>query len=232
MSNRHLAEVLGDLAIEMQAQRDRDALLQNIAEAAVHIVPGTSWAGVSRVEGRRVAPAVPTDEVAAELDRLQTELGEGPSVSALREHQTVFIKDLTEETRWPKFVPAAIRLGVHCVLAYRLFTKGGSYGALSLYGATPGVLDDDSLAVGEILAQHAAVAMAGAAAEANFHTAVSSRDVIGQAKGILMQRDRLTGLQAFAVLTRASQATNVKLANVARWLVTEHESNLEGTSTD
>lgn len=226
MSNRHLAGVLGDLAIEMQAQHDADTLLHNIVAAAVHIVPGAAWAGLSRVEDHRVEPALPTDGIAAQLDRLQTELADGPALSTLRERQTVFVKDLAEETRWPKFVPVATRLGVHCLLSFRLFTAGESYGVLNLYGATAGTLDDDSIAIGEILAQHAAVAMAGAAAEEQFRTALASRDVIGQAKGILMQRDRLTGLQAFAALTRASQETNVRLVNVAQWLVDEHESNL------
>ena len=55
-------------------------------------------------------------------------------------------------------------------------------------------------------------------------SALASRDIIGQAKGILTHRDNLTGLQAFAALTRASQETNVKLVTVARWLVNEHES--------
>jgi hypothetical protein len=173
---------------------------------------------------------VTTDAVAEQLDRLQSESGDGPALSALRERETIFIKDLAEEARWPQFVETALGHGVRCLLSFRLFTTGESYGVLTLYGASAGALDDDSQAVGEILAQHAAVAMAGAAAEGQFHTALASRDVIGQAKGILMQRDGLTGLQAFAALTRASQETNMKLVNVARWLVTEHESKLDGQS--
>ena len=80
--------------------------------------------------------------------------------------------------------------------------------------------------IGLILAQHAAVAMAGAAAEHQFRTGLASRDIIGQAKGLLMQRNNLTGVQAFAMLTRASQDVNMKLADVARWLVEEHERGL------
>ena len=68
--------------------------------------------------------------------------------------------------------------------------------------------------------------MAGAAAQEQFDVAVASRDIIGQAKGILMHRDNLTGLQAFALLTRASQKTNVKLIEVARVLVADHERGL------
>jgi GAF domain-containing protein len=189
-------------------------------------VPGTSWAGISRVHGRNVTAEVPSDPIAAALDQLQTQLGEGPALSALSDRQPVFIKDLTEETRWPNFVATATRLGVHCLLSFRLFVIGESLGALNLYGAAPEALTQDSIATGEILAQHAAVAMAGASAEEQLHSAVASRDIIGQAKGILMNRDNLTGLQAFATLTRASQETNIRLVDVAEWLVNEHESKL------
>ncbi len=146
---------------------------------------------------------MPSDPIAAELDRLQTELNKGPALSVLRERHTVFIKDLREETRWPNFVAAATRRGVHCMLSFRLFVIGESLGALNLYGGAPEALTQDSVAIGEILAQHAAVAMAGAAGEAHMQSALASRDIIGQAKGILMHRDNLTGLQAFAALTRA-----------------------------
>jgi hypothetical protein len=170
---------------------------------------------------------MPSDAIAAELDQLQTELNEGPALSALRERRTVFIKNMSEETRWPNFVAAATPLGVHCMLSFRLFVIGGSLGALNLYGAAPEALTQDSIAIGEIFAQHAAVAMAGAAAEEQMHSAVATHDIIGQAKGILMHRDNLTGLQAFAALTRASQETNIRLVNVARWLVNHHESKLQ-----
>ncbi len=66
-----------------------------------------------------------------------------------------------------------------------------------------------------MFAAHAAVAVAGAEHEQNLRTAVNSRDVIGQAKGFLMERHRLTADQAFAVLARVSQELNRKLADVA-----------------
>ena len=112
------------------------------------------------------------------------------------------------------------------MLSFRLCVVGESLGVLNLYGGTPEALTQDSVAIGEIFAQHAAVAMADAADEEHLQSALATRDIIGQARGILMHRDNLTGLQAFAALTRASQETNVKLVNVARWLVNEHESKL------
>jgi hypothetical protein len=226
-NNRQLAEVLGNLAVQMQSLHETGAVLRTIVAASIDVVAGTSWAGISRVSGRNVTAEVPSDPIAAELDQLQTELDEGPALSVLRERHTVFIKDLREETRWPNFVAAATLRGVYCMLSFRLFVAGESLGVLNLYGGAPEALTQDSVAIGEILAQHAAIAMAGATDEEHLQSALATRDIIGQAKGMLMHRDNLTGLQAFAALTRASQETNVKLVNVARWLVNEHESKLQ-----
>ena len=225
-SPSELAQVLGALAIEMQAQTDAAATLHSIVEAAVSIVPGARWAGISLIEGRHVRSEVPTDPKVAELDQLQTDLAEGPGLSSLREQHTVYIEDTAADTRWPTFVRRAAELGVLSVLSFQLFVRSENLGALNLFADAPGAFNDESLLVGGVLAQHAAVALVGAAAESHFDAALAARDVIGQAKGILMHRDSLTGLQAFAVLTRAAQRTGVKLLDLARWLVEYHESHL------
>jgi transcriptional regulator with GAF, ATPase, and Fis domain len=224
-----LAHTLGDLAVQMQAQKDTAATLRAIVEAAPHIVPGARWAGISLIQGRQVVAKVPTDPIVAKLEELQSELGDGPSITALRQHHTVHIDDMSSETRWPQFTRQATDLGVRSLLSFQLFVESRNLGALNLYGEQAGCFSEDSGDVGAIVAQHAAVAMFGAAAENQFQAALPSRDVIGQAKGIIMHRDNLTGLQAFAVLTHTSKNTNIKLIDVARWLVSEHESGVTGS---
>ncbi|ORB64824.1 response regulator receiver protein [Mycolicibacterium tusciae] len=225
-SSHVLAQTLGDLAVEMQAKADSQDTLQTIVNAAADIVPGARWAGISLLDGERVVVKVPTDPIVAKLEDLQVELGDGPCLTALRDQQTVRIEDTKSDTRWPQFADQAVELGVRSVLSFQLFVRRGKLGALNMYGTEAGVFGDDSVETGMILAQHAAVAMAGSAAAVQFQTGLASRDIIGQAKGLLMQRDNLTGVQAFAMLTRASQETNMKLADVARWLVSEHEEGL------
>jgi GAF domain-containing protein len=175
--------------------------------------------------GAGVVAEVPTDPVVAKLDELQSELYDGPCLTALREHHTVHIDDMSAEIRWPQFTRQATELGVHSLLSFQLFVRSENLGALHLYGGEAGVFTDDSVEVGTILAQHAAVAMVGATAETIFQprwpVATS-----WQAKGILMHRDHLTGLQAFTMLIRASKDTNIKLVDVARWLVEEHEDRI------
>jgi GAF domain-containing protein len=220
--------MLGDLAVEMQSLTESRAVLTAIVSAAVHIVPGASWAGICLASRRKAAPEVAVDDVATRLDRLQTDMGEGPALSAMRDRRTVLVDDLEAETDWPSFSSTAVTLGVRSVLSYRLFVTGENLGALNLYGAAPHAFSPEAVAVGEVLAQHAAVALADASLEEQLQSAVSSRDVIGQAKGILMQRDGLTGLQAFATLTRASQETNIRLVDVARMFVADHEAVIGG----
>ena len=226
-----LAEVFGDLAVEMQAQKGSSDTLQSIVEAAPKVVPGARWAGISLVQGTKIVSEVPTSRSVAELDQLQSDLNQGPCLTALREYHTVHIDDMRTETRWPDFGREAQQRGMRSMLSFQLFVRSENLGALNLYSDEPGAFSEDSFLIGEILAQHAAVAMIGAAAETQFENALATRDVIGQAKGMLMQRDNLTGLQAFSLLTRASQQTNIKLVDVARWLVNEHESKLEDHST-
>jgi GAF domain-containing protein len=226
-----LAEVFGDLAVEMQAQKGSTDTLQSIVEAAPKVVPGARWAGISLVQGTKIVSEVPTSRSVAELDQLQSDLNQGPCLTALREYHTVHIDDMRTETRWPDFGREALQRGTRSMLSFQLFVRSENLGALNLYSDEPGAFSEDSFLIGEILAQHAAVAMIGAAAETQFENALATRDVIGQAKGMLMQRDNLTGLQAFSLLTRASQQSNIKLVDVARWLVNEHESKLEDHST-
>lgn len=215
---RDLAQILGDLAVEMQDQHGTESTLKSIVKGAVTIVPGARWAGVSLIEGRRIEPRVPSDPIVAKLDNLQSELNEGPCLTALREHRTVLIDDMADEARWPRFCEAAIDLGARTLLSFQLNVVHHDLGALNLYGAEPGLFAADSIAIGEIVAQHASVALIGAAAETQFDAALHSRDVIGQAKGIIMERFKVDSNAAFSLLIKLSQESNIKIVDIARRL--------------
>ncbi|MCP9272967.1 GAF and ANTAR domain-containing protein [Mycolicibacterium arenosum] len=116
--------------------------------------------------------------------------------------------------------------GIRSMLSFQLFVTHTTFGALNLYGSETGAFTDDSRRMGEILAQHASVALAASAADDQFRRALSSRDVIGQAKGLLMARNSVSGQQAFAMLLRVSQNTNHKLHDIAGKLVLMHEDDV------
>jgi GAF domain-containing protein len=160
----------------------------------------------------------PIDPLVSKLDELESEQGEGPCLSALREHHTVVIDDMITESRWPRFCALAADLGVRSLMSFELFVTDQNLGALNLYSDQIGAFTDDSRFIGELLAQHASVALIGSAAETQFNDALSSRDAIGQAKGIIMERFNLDEFAAFDLLRRLSQQSNEKLVDLARKL--------------
>jgi transcriptional regulator with GAF, ATPase, and Fis domain len=219
-----LADTLSSLARTLQNEDSVEATLQAIAEAAVDTVPGADHASLSVVERRRVVHTrAATDDVAAKVDRAQYETGEGPCLDSVYEQQTVRLPDMIREQRWPKFTRRAAELGVYSMLSFQLFVHAENLGALNLFAGRTDAFNDDSEHIGLLFASHAAVAMSGAQRLEDLGKAVAGRDVIGQAKGILMERYKINADQAFMVLARASQQSNIKLVELARKLTATGE---------
>jgi GAF domain-containing protein len=217
---QRLGDVMSRVARELQEEHgDVDATLQAIAIRAVEVVPNAEECGISYVIGRsKVEPRASTSDLPREVDSLHESLGQGPCLDAVWEQETVRVDDVGADDRWPEFARAAADQGVGSMLAFQLFVEGDRLGALNLYARTPGAFDDECQEIGQMFAAHAAVALAGAEHEEHLRAGMSNRDVIGQAKGILMERHRLTADQAFGVLTRVSQELNRKLVDIAREL--------------
>ncbi len=214
-----LAVKLSDLARTLQDEDDLKATLQAIVDAATGTVPGAQYAGLSVVQARRkVTTRAGTHDLVFQVDRAQYETGEGPCLDAVYEQRTVRLDDMGTEDRWPEFTRRTIELGVRSMLSFQLFVQHDNLGALNLYSAHANGFDEESQHVGLLFAAHAAVAMSGAQQQEHMRKAISARDVIGQAKGILMERYKLTADQAFTVLAQASQQSNIKLVEVARSL--------------
>ncbi|WP_091213515.1 GAF and ANTAR domain-containing protein [Geodermatophilus siccatus] len=212
-----LGEVMGRVARSLQEQHgDVEATLRTLTDTAVGIVPGAEECTVTYVTGRRrVEPRAATGDLPRQVDEAQNRMQEGPCLDAVWEAETVRVDDMRTETRWPRFAAEAVELGALSSLSIQLFVEGDDLGALNLYARQPHAFGEESEDVGLVLAAHAAVAVAGAQNEEHLRRAVSSRDLIGQAKGILMERYKLTGDQAFEVLARVSQQTNRRLVDVA-----------------
>src|SRR5690348_16099581 len=113
---------------------------------------------------------------------------------------------------------AAVKYGVLSALSFQLFVESHSMGALDVYADRPGAFDAEAENTGLLLACHAAIALAGGRKVDNLHLALQSRDTIGQAKGILMERYKIDAVQAFDLLIAASQATHRRLNSIAEQL--------------
>jgi GAF domain-containing protein len=219
-----LAERLSALARSLEMQPDLPSTLDRVVRAAVGTVPGAMEASISEIQrGRDVKTLAATGELPRAADHAQYEFGEGPCLDSLYEQQTVRLSDLGVEKRWPRFVLRARELGIGSMLAVQLFVDGENLGALNLFSQQPRAFDDESEHVALLFASHAAVAMSGERARGHLQAAVTTREMIGQAQGILMERFKITGEVAFHMLMLASQDSNRKLRDIADELVATGE---------
>jgi transcriptional regulator with GAF, ATPase, and Fis domain len=215
-----LALQLGELARALQAEEDTDQTLARVVQGAIELVPGAEEGSISVVRARRhVDSQAASSELPEAVDALQAETGEGPCLDAVYEQRTVRVPDMAADQRWPRFTARAAEAGAAAMLSFQLYVDGDNLGALNLYSRTAGAFDDESEHVGLLFATHAAVAFAGVRTTDELRASMATRDLIGMAKGILMERHKVTGDRAFALLARVSQDTNRKLRDVADDLV-------------
>ncbi|SNS14278.1 GAF domain-containing protein [Geodermatophilus saharensis] len=216
-------ERLAAIARELVNEPDMQHTLQRVVEAAAQHLDGEVWASVSLVRERReVETPATSDDRAARADLLQYELEQGPCLDAIWEQETFQIDDMTADERYPRWTRAVSEgTGIRSSLSLQLFTDADerSLGALNLYSPRPGAFDPETRAEALAFAAQAAVALRSAQIEEHLRSGMVTRNLIGMAQGILIERLKLTPDQAFAVLSRLSMETNTKLREVARRLV-------------
>ncbi|WP_245588739.1 GAF and ANTAR domain-containing protein [Actinoalloteichus caeruleus] len=144
-------------------------------------------------------------------------MDEGPCLDAAKHREQVYrIADMTsEQQRWPRYAPWAQELGVGSMMGFLLYTDDDELGSLDLYSPRPNMFTERSELVGWILASHAAVAFSSARLGAQLHAAIGTRQHIGEALGIVMERYKMTEDQAFALIRTQSQHRNVKIRDLA-----------------
>jgi hypothetical protein len=214
-----------------------DLTLQAVADLAVATIEGCDFAGLFLRKAGQVTTPVHTDPVVDELDALQLRVNEGPCLDCMAQGTAFYAEDLAGDPRWPQFGPQAAAAGLRSLLALPLSTDG-TVGALNLYARYPLAFGAVDRARGLVLAGLAGLAVRVAEAHdeevrraENLRQALVTRELIGQAQGILMERERVTAEQAFDILRRASQHLNTKLREVAQQLVETGERPQTGQQT-
>ena len=210
-----VARDLSQLARELEAERDTTTVMQRIVDATVVEIGAATGAAITLLQKGRITSPAHSDDRARAVGLAQQETGEGPCVDTSRDERTLRSDDLRHDARWPKWGAAAVEGGVLTVMSFQLFVEGDSMGALDVYGDRPGAFDDDAENLGLLLASHAAVALAGSRRSDRLRAALDTRDVIGQAKGILMERHKIGAVEAFDLLVVASKRTGRRLHDVA-----------------
>ena len=194
------------------------ATLDAIARAAVETIGPARYAGVNLYERGKFEPQAVAGEPPLALDVVQQQTGTGPCIDSSRDQISVRVDDMATEHRWPRYAELALSLGVASMLCVPLSVNDQKLGSVSLYSTDRSAFSLADEYVARLFATQAALALAEAHRVGQLRQALASRDVIGQAKGILMERHRITADQAFTMLSEHSQRLNRKLADVARTL--------------
>jgi GAF domain-containing protein len=220
---RQVLDQLGRLSLREQSV---DTLLQRVVDLSKSVMPGEPEASILVMVRDRPTTVVSTGDLAVRLDETQYADGHGPCMHAATSGELTEITDTRTDTRWPDYARRAAAEGNLSSLSVPLGIDDDMVGALNIYARRSDAFDGPSRSAATEFGPYAAVALGnihayGSARElaGNLQIALESRAVIDQAKGILMERHKLTADQAFEVLAQASMRSNTKLRDVADQLV-------------
>jgi GAF domain-containing protein len=218
--NHELAHRMAELARTAASPRSVEEVLSEVTKMTRELIPGVDTAGVLLVgRNRKYESLAGLTELPHKLDDLQMALDEGPCLQAAVDDMIVRTDDFRTEQRWPKYGPAVVELGVLSGLSVKLYTAERTAGALNLFAFKPNAFDGEDETVATILAAHAAAAILASRQGEQLQSALSTRDRIGQAKGIIMERYGIDDVGAFEMLRRLSQDSNVRLADIAQQVI-------------
>ncbi|MFN6550209.1 GAF and ANTAR domain-containing protein [Mycolicibacterium septicum] len=220
LSRHDLAVRMADLARAVATPRTVAEILTDVTKAATELIPGVDTAGILLVgDGGKWDSIAGTSDLPYRLDELQMTYQEGPCMEAALGDTVVRTDDFREELRWPSYSKVAAEIGVLSGLSFKLYTADRTAGALNLFGFQPREWDTESETIGTVLAAHAAAALLANRHSEQLTSALTTRDRIGQAKGIIMERYQVDDVRAFEMLRRLSQDSNTKLVDIAQQVI-------------
>ena len=221
MSTHEFTSRLGEMARELRVDHDPTDTLQHIVDASVRLFTACTGAGITLVgKDGGVRTSAASSDLHFELDRVERELGQGPCLDAIWDHQLVLVPDLVRDARWPEWRPRAVQdFGIRSMVCVQLYTTERKLGSLSLSSTSPSAFDEGDVEEVRALGAHAAAAIASADTREHLGTALQSRTVIGQATGLLMSKYGVPSTGAFNLLLRLSSEQNRKVAVLAQEIV-------------
>ena len=225
-ASAELETVLSQMGAVVLAAETVDTIVALVTALAAQTIPGTTGAGVTLVDARGTRTVAASDPLVEQADLLQYQADSGPCLTAWRDQVTVRADDLHIETRWPQWSADAVGLGVRAILSVPLTTAGVTVGAIKVYSTHPNAYDERGEQVLALFARQAAVLLVNTQTLADarqlssdLSQALTNRDIIGQAKGVLIAQGAADEQAAFRMLVSASQRSHTKLHDVARQLV-------------
>jgi GAF domain-containing protein len=203
-----------------------DTVIAELVEHAAVEVPGAQYAGVTVTRNKKqIDTPAATHKWPILLDDIQQRHREGPCLTAAWEEKTIHVADLENDDRFPLYRRDVLgQTPIRAIMSFQLFIAGETMGALNVYAERPHAFGQVSRDIGLVIAAHSSVAWNSARRDEQFSRALASRDTIGQAKGMIMERYGVDAVQAFEVLRKLSQDSNVPLVDVAKELITKAQS--------
>jgi GAF domain-containing protein len=222
-----IAQIVQDLY--GRPDTDSDTVIAELAEHAAVEIPGAEYAGVTVTRNaKQIDTPATTHKWPLLLDEIQQRHGEGPCLTAAWEEKIIHVADLTTDERFPLYARDALtETPIRSVMAFQMWIAGEQMGALNVYAETAHAFGPQTREIGLVFAAHSSVAWNAARRDEQFKRALTSRDVIGQAKGMLMERYGVNAIQAFDLLRKLSQDSNTPLIQIAADLIEKQQSSIE-----
>ncbi len=232
MNDRQLAKAFVELADTLVDDFDVVDFLHQVTVRCADVL-GVSAAGVLLADQRGTLQVVAAStEQTRLLELLQLQTDQGPCPECFHTGRPIAVADLeSAANRWPRFIDAARRIGFASVHALPMRLRTDVIGALNLFGSQPGALDADTIRLGQALADVATIGLLQARAihqrdtiAEQLQTALNSRIIIEQAKGVIAERRQLDMDQSFTLLRSTARNNNRRLSDLARAIVDRSES--------
>jgi GAF domain-containing protein len=234
-----LSEALLSLSQMLLTEEPLVSTLERVAQICLRSLPSCDSVGVTLLTDGTPSTAACTDPGALKLDQAQYSSGRGPCLASYEKRVSHRIEDMASDDRWPEFAAAAQEHGISSSFSLPLIADGRATGALNLYSRSRAGYEEEERQLAELLGSQAAVAITNAEVywrtyllTEQLRVAIESRDVIGQAKGILMATRGISADEAFGVLRRASQSANTKLRSIADEVALTGELPDQGATGD
>jgi transcriptional regulator with GAF, ATPase, and Fis domain len=224
-THRRIAQIVQDLYGRPDA--DSDTVIAELVEHAAVEIPGAQYAGVTVTRNaKHIDTPAASHKWPLILDEIQQRHRQGPCLTAAWEEKTVHVANVATDERFPLYARDVLEhTPIRTVMAFQMWVAGETMGALNVYAESPNVFGPETRTIGMVFAAHSSVAWNAARRDEQFQKALSSRDVIGQAKGMLMERYGVSAIQAFDLLRKLSQDSNTPLTEVAADLIQNQQQS-------
>jgi GAF domain-containing protein len=223
LDNAELSDSLTSLAGLLLSEEKLEAILELVVSLTARTLPNADGVSVTLVRSGRFSSATYSNELTRRVDSWQYATSQGPCLEAAKTGKTFLTCDTSAEPRWPDFSVMAKEEGVRSVLSVPFLPMGEPIGTLNTYSRSLDAFSQTDVETATMFAEQAAIVIANSVAYSSavvtndqLRDALDSREVIGQAKGILMEREKISADDAFGLLKQVSQRTNRKLRQVAQ----------------